>query len=360
METKIQSRSSFQNGTIDVVKFLCALLIVTAHFITENAENKVPSFVNYFVSLYVIVVPFFFVCGGYFLFRKIFSEREKGKVYIKNYLKKILIMYLAWSAVYVLFKIAAWIRFGVTFDEITQYLFRAILYSTYKTIWFLPALGIGVLITYLLEKKFGMKITLIVAGCFYLIGALGVSYSFILKGTPAASVLDTYNYFFESTRNGVFNAFPFVTLGALLAAGKIKTDVTEKRSSVVPDLIFTLLFGALFVAEAFLIKTKFSAVNANTLLFLVPFSYFFVKLCLSIPMPSNKVTLWMRKMSTVIFLCQRVFLTALPVLLPESIFASVLSGNCYIGLTAVLISVLAVSALLLLLSKKIKFFSYFC
>ena len=276
METKIQSRSSFQNGTIDVVKFLCALLIVTAHFITENAENKVPSFVNYFVSLYVIVVPFFFVCGGYFLFRKIFSEREKGKVYIKNYLKKILIMYLAWSAVYVLFKIAAWIRFGVTFDEITQYLFRAVLYSTYKTIWFLPALGIGVLITYLLEKKFGMKITLIVAGCFYLIGALGVSYSFILKGTPAASVLDTYNYFFESTRNGVFNAFPFVTLGALLAAGKIKTDVTEKKELCCSGSDFYITVRCSVCGESIFDKNKvFSCQRQHAVIF----STVFLLLC---------------------------------------------------------------------------------
>lgn len=359
MEKAKQPGAASQNGMIDIVKFLCSLLIVTAHFITENAEDKVPSVINYFVSLYVIVVPFFFVRGGYFLFRKIFADREMGKKHIKAYVIKLLVMYLAWSVLYVLFNIAAWIRFGTTVQDVLLYICHALFYSTYKTIWFLPAMIIGVLITYFLEKKFGIKVTLAVACVFYLIGALGVSYSFLLRGTPAETLLNQYNCFFESTRNGLFNGFPFVALGAYIVAGN------EKRKHSVGHLvlfngIFTALFGILFVAEAFLIKNKFAAVNANTLLFLIPFSYFFVRLCLCIPLRTGKVTFWMRKISTVIFLCQRIFLTALPALLPDGFYAGILKGNWVIGLLLILISVLTLSELIMLLAKRIRFFQVFC
>ena len=37
MEKAKQPGAASQNGMIDIVKFLCSLLIVTAHFITENA-----------------------------------------------------------------------------------------------------------------------------------------------------------------------------------------------------------------------------------------------------------------------------------------------------------------------------------
>ena len=78
-----------QYGLIDLVKFLCALLIVAAHYVTENATGRIHSLVDYGVSLYVIVVPFFFACGGYFLFRKVFADPENGGTTVKAYLRRI-------------------------------------------------------------------------------------------------------------------------------------------------------------------------------------------------------------------------------------------------------------------------------
>lgn len=336
----MSSEANRRCGAVDVVKFLCALLIVAAHYVTENATGRIHPLIDYGVSLYVIVVPFFFACGGYFLFRKVFANGDSGAV--KSYIRRILVLYGLWSAIYVTFQVLTWLRFGTTAAEVLRYLLNALLYSTYRTIWFLPALCVGVAVTWWLWNKLGMGWTLAVAGFCCLIGALGVSYSFLITGDPTLKgILDGYNYAFESTRNGLFNGFPFVALGALAA----RQESRGKRLPMAWAAVLTVLTGIGFVAEAFVLK-HFGAVNANTLLMLIPFTYVFLRLCLRIPLESGKGLLWLRKMSTTVFLCQRLYLTALPALFPRSFFAGLLKGDPYIGLCYVLtVTVLTAAAL---------------
>lgn len=344
-----------QYGMIDFVKFLGALLIVIAHYVTENAQGRINSFIDYAISLYVIVVPFFFCSAGFLLFIKVFAISEKAWIIVKKYCQRILRIYLSWSVVYIAFKVATWIRFGVTCTEVTKYILNAICYSTYKTIWFLPALCIGVLLSYVFVTKLGVKRTAFIAVIFYLVGASGVSYSFIIeKNRVLSNALAVYTYIFESTRNGFFNGFPFVMAGACIAYE------LQQGKQLKPFFNFacTCIFGIAFVAEAFILKLKFGAINANTLLFLVPFTYFFVKLLISFPVSSGGVLRWMRKMSTTIFLCQRIYLSALPALLPESFFAAVLRGNPYIGCIYVLSMTIISAEALILLSRKSKSVHY--
>ena len=350
------ARSKEQYGFIDIMKFLLSLLIVAAHFISENAAGRINRVIDYASSFYVIVVPFFFVCSGFLLFRKLNGgEDDWGKV--KAYCKKILILYAGWSFVYVLFKIATWLRFGVTAGEVFHYLLNAVTYSTYKTIWFLPATVIGVLLTYWFNKRLGRRATCLVAGAFYLIGCLGTSYCFLVQDTaPLNRILEIYNYIFSSSRNGFFNGFPFVVIGLLIAGSEPEKFKAQRNR----NFLFTALFAAAFVTEAFVIKIRFHAVNANTLLFLIPFSYFFVMWCLGVSVRAGKTTLWLRKMSTDIFLCQRVYLSALPGVLPGSVFGTMLTGNPYIGLSAVLFLTIVTAAALIALSGRNRWFSQFC
>jgi hypothetical protein len=357
-EEKMESRKKNpQYGMIDIVKFFGALLIVVAHYVTENTEGRINPLIDYAVSIYIIVVPFFFCCAGFFLFTKVFAEPDNGRQIIKQYCNRILVMYLGWSAVYIVFKVATWIRFGVSTEEIGKYILNAICYSTYKTIWFLPALCIGVLLSYKFICKVGIKKAALIALFFYLIGAAGASYSFIVeKNVVLNSALGVYNYIFLSTRNGFFNGFPFIMVGACIADEALQ----GKKWKKLPNLVLTCAFGIAFVAEAFVLKMKFGATNVNTLLLLVPFTYFFVKMSLSFSIKSGKLLKWMRKMSTTVFLCQRLYLTAFPSLFPSSFFSSILSGNPYIGCVCVLIITVVSAEGLVLLSRKIKLISVLC
>ncbi len=351
-----------QYGAIDIMKILCALLIVCAHFISENATGRINRYIDYASSIYVIVVPFFFFCGGYFLFQKIIANPDAAKNNIKGYIKRIMLMYGVWSAIYILFTLLKWIRFGVSSDEVVKYIVNSLLYSTYKTIWFLPAMCIGVLMTYILGRKIGYIKTMYISFVFYLIGALGVSYSFLITSNQMLKgILDTYNYWFESARNGVFNAFPFIAMGAYMAKKNAsETSEPDNKNNLIKYFILCCCFAVAFIIEAFVIKLKFNAVNANTLIMLIPFTWCFVGFGLSVRMPANNCTKWMRKMSSAIFVCQRVFLTAIPELLPGSIFATLLSSNPYLGLAYVIVITTMLSAFIVYISSKNKYLAVIC
>ena len=337
-----------QYGTVDIVKFFCALLIVCAHYISEYTEGRISALIEYASSLYVIVVPFFFVCSGFLLFSKLQTvEDGKGGI-VLNYIKRNLVMYAGWSIIYFVFKLLSWFRYGCSAREILQYILNAIFYSTYSTIWFLPALCVGVWLTWKFIENERYKFLIATAGILYLVGTLGVSYSFLIKGTFLENVLEVYNFVFVSTRNGLFNGFPFVALGAMVA----KNITNIQKRSIKLDSVITVVSGCGFVLEALIIKLKFDAMNVNTLLLLIPFSYFFFSVLVRIRFDTNGITIWMRKMSTTVFLCQRIYLTAIPELFKDGIISSVLLGNPYIGLAVLLFLVLITAELILIAGKK--------
>ena len=91
--------------SLDVAKFICAVLIISAHFASEKA--KFPTIIDYAFSLYVIAVPFFFVCSGFLFFKKwLPMDKADRKVYLIGYQKRIWIMYGCWNlscSIYLLF-----------------------------------------------------------------------------------------------------------------------------------------------------------------------------------------------------------------------------------------------------------------
>ena len=341
---------------LDLTKFLCAILIVSAHYVTEYATGRIHPLIDVGISVYVVAVPFFFACSGYLLFKKVFAAPEQEGTAVRGFVLRILKMYGLWSVVYITFQVLTWIRFGTTGREILRYVLHCLFYSTYRTIWFLPALALGAALIWLLYKKWGIKAVLTAACVCYLVGCSGVSYGFLPRKIEALDqLLESYEFAFESTRNGLFNGFPLVALGAWIA----HREEQGRQFKVLTSLIGCVVFGIGFVAEAFILK-ECGAVNANTLLLLVPFTYYFLGFCLSIPMNSGKGLRWMRNMSTTVFVCQRIWLSALPGLFPNSVFARVLTGDPYIGWLYVLAVTLAMAWVIQWLGKRNRLIGAMC
>ena len=76
-------------SALDVAKFLCAILIISAHFASEWASF--PTLLDYAFSIYIIAVPFFFCCSGFLFFTKInaLQSKEEKKKYFVSYQKRI-------------------------------------------------------------------------------------------------------------------------------------------------------------------------------------------------------------------------------------------------------------------------------
>ena len=66
----------------------------------------------------------------------------------------------------------------------------------------------------------------------------------------------------------------------------------------------------------------------------MPFTYFFLEFLLALQLPDRKTYRQMRDMSTLIFLGQRIYITALPAVLPAA-WSAAAFRNPYLGLALV-------------------------
>ena len=97
---------------LDIMKILCAILIFSAHFDSEIGHLSLPY--GYVFSLYIIAVPFFFCCSSFLFFDKYLKlDKQSAKKYLLSYTKRLMLMYLIWSIIYVSFMFASWLKRGV-------------------------------------------------------------------------------------------------------------------------------------------------------------------------------------------------------------------------------------------------------
>ena len=336
--------------SLDVAKFFCAILIISSHFASE--WGNFPAIIDYAFSLYVIAVPFFFCCSGFLFFKKLdsFQNKDDKKKYFIQYEKRIWTMYALWSAVYFIHIFSGWIANNeFSLVVLLKYLYKSIVMSSYATIWFLPALSVGIAITYFLVTKLDKKYILPIVIILYLFGMFGYTYRFAVDDTVIGTIYDVYDKFMFTSRNGIFNGTPFVFMGYAISTKEIKSSVKGFFKYAIPAGITLVLV----VVEAFLLKVKFSVSGMDISIFLPIFIYFFVMAVMQIELKENKVWLWCRKLSLLMFVSQRLFLTMLPAFFPK-IFES-LYANSYIGLIAVISITIVFSIAFILLSNKLKF-----
>lgn len=337
--------------SLDIAKFICALMIVSAHFAAER--GKFPLLIDTLFSIYIIAVPFFFCCSGFLFFKKIsnFENKQEEKLYFLQYQKRIWLMYLYWSIIYFVFKLLEWIKYGVNATQLIHYFHTCIVFTTYPTIWFLPALGISIAMVYFLNKKFSYKNIFLIGIIFYIIGSIGYSYSFILKNNLILNnIYNLYNGIFRTTRNGIFNGFTFVAIGALVANNKS----TLSRKINFLGLLISLV---LTTVEAIILKILFNNIGADTVFSLIPFTYFTIRYLTQIELKERQIYRTIRKMSLLIFTSQRLFLTAIPGILP-SIFMEIICKNSYIGLVIIVGITCSFSYIILKFSKKYSALKY--
>jgi len=334
-------------NSFDIAKFICAIMIICAHYGAERASF--PKLVDDMLSIYIVAVPFFYACSGFFLFKKLSDEPKvnQHKIFIK-YAKRILSMYLAWSLVYFIFILRGWLLRGVTIETVLRYLYQSIVFTTYPTIWFLPALVIAVAMVYYLSKRFSFRTIFFVSLIFYAIGSFGYSYSFVSEDNVLLSNLyEKYSNIFITTRNGIFNGFTFVALGAFIANSKNKLSMKFSGA-------MTLLFLLILTLEAYFLRIMFGNLGADTVFFLIPFTYFVLYFFLSWEIPDRSVYITLRKISLLMFTSQRLFLTALPSVLPTFVM-SVLTHNSYVGLFTIVSITFIFSLIIIRLTNRVSF-----
>ncbi|HEX2939374.1 MAG TPA: acyltransferase [Ruminiclostridium sp.] len=290
-------------SSIDIAKFLCAFLIIPIHvFPSFASENGVCfSFLN-IICRYA--VPLFFVFSGFFLGSKDLKDYSN----IKKYIKRIGILYLCWSLIYIPFVIH---DFLIGQTEINAYVVREIqsifFAGTYYHLWFFTSLIYAAFLIFILNKSLPPKVVWIILGILFIIGAFGDSYYSLSQYFPAVgNAYNSYLGTFLFTRNGIFLTPIYLYAGIRIR----QREISLPRSK---SIIGFAVSSILVIIEALIINQKHLSImyGCNFYFFMIPAAIFALLILKDINVKERKCYITMRKCSVIIYAVHVVFLNLL-------------------------------------------------
>ena len=271
-----KNKVNYQN--LDILKYLSAILIMILHlrpFI--NFSDQLDLAFNNIITR--ICVPIFFIITGYFVAKK----EKNNENYIKDYIKKIIPLYLVWSLLYIPVIIGTIIQYLPIINEyltkinitlplliiLLVLLFPVVILialcytGIYYHLWYFPAIIFSLLVLEKWKKKFKVKYLLVFSFILLLFGATETYYG-VLPLSIKELLSYYYNIFF-TTRNFLFFGLFYVVLGYFM---ETKEKAYSKYCFVKLIISFFLL-----IFEAILLHDT-NRLNSNILLSCVPLTYY--------------------------------------------------------------------------------------
>lgn len=299
----ICSQQQQNYNAIDVAKFICSILVVMIHIAPFGFQNDTSIFyyMNFGLqqALCRIAVPLFFIFSGFLLYRKTpldnFSTRPT-----KKYIKHISFLYLIWSIIYFPLSLLDIIYNpnGVS-AGVTLYIRDSIFKGSYGHLWYLTSLMFAVvLISFLLYRKWTPKKIFYTSLIFYIFGLLGDGYYGIISPLMSipfiGKILSLYFKIFDTTRNGLFFAFFFVSVGMFFS----NTTITLPKKKAL--LLFLASLVVLCVESFTLLKFNIAR-DHNVLLFTIPSAMFCFIYLKSLNLRDGKIYKYLRLLCSLIF-----------------------------------------------------------
>ena len=281
---------------IDCFRLVAAFLVVGIHtYPLASVSTELNFLLVHIVSR--IAVPFFLMATGYFLLPPYFSREGQSREPLIRFVKKASLLYAGTTLLYLPISIYA----GQYSDGNALLIFarNLVFDGTFYHLWYLPAVIMGTLLVYVLSRKHSLRLTFCLAICLYLLGLFGDSYNRLIVSVPfLRAVYDFGFHIFPYTRNGVFYAPVFLTLGVVIAK---QERPVAKRTSVI-GLILSM---ALLVTEGMLLAHFVVPRHTSMYLMLVPCMFFLFSLVQSRP---GKRSLFLRDASIWIYMLHPLFI----------------------------------------------------
>ncbi len=270
------NKLSYEN--LDILKYISAILIIILHlrpFI--NYSNELDLAFNNIITR--ICVPIFFLITGYFVAKK----EKDNKDYISNYIKKLIPLYLVWSAIYIPVLLGTIIKYippicsyistlnipiplliTLIIILIPLALLIALVYTgVYYHLWYFPATILSLLVLKKWKKKFNIKYLLGISFILLLFGATETYWGVIPKSIQ--QLLSYYYKIFFTTRNFLFFGLFYVVFGYYIGS---KEELYSKycfEKFIIS--IFLLIFEAILLHDI-------DRLNSNILLSCIPLVYY--------------------------------------------------------------------------------------
>ena len=232
----------------------------------------------YFTVVHIgcrVAVPFFAVCSGYFLATRFeFGEtlcrsaHNKG-VFLKQW-KKLVILYVVWSVLYLLYSFPVWIEIGwFSPFAFVDYAIGAVTKGSHYHFWYLWGMIYTLPVFYLLLRLCKQKYWMPVIVGMWAIKVLSYSYTMLIP-EQLADVLGKLGT--------VTCLLPLLLLGAL---------ISKQKESVLRHNIAGLVLSVTgLAAEAFALR-HFGQEAVSYVVFTLPVVYFLFRLILKVKICGN-------------------------------------------------------------------------
>ena len=329
------------HGGLDVFRFAAAFLVVAIHTSVVTSFNAEADF--FFTRILArLAVPFFFMVTGQFILSEILVKKTGGFSAVRNYLKRILLLYVCC----VLFYLPLGIYAG-HYEKLTPLsALRLLLFDgPFYHLWYFPALILGILLLCLLRRFCSFRVTAVLSAVLYLIGLLGDSYWGFTAQIPGVSSAYEWGFLISSyTRNGLFLAPLFLLMGAWF--GQERSAEAPMKNGAALAVSFSLM-----TAEGFLLR-HFSLQRHDSMYLMLPVCMFFLyRLLLSWQKKPNKL---LRAMSTLIYILHPAVIVAVRGIAKPLHAMWLLVDNSLVHFITVSLVTAAVSLLLLRLLSFLK------
>lgn len=255
---------------IDAMKVFMAFMAVCCHTIDHSLLN-----------IREVIVPFFFIISGFFLFGKMTEDRRADLAYIRRWTLKALRIYLIWTAIYLPFTIYGFIQDELTLKQSVVLFIRNLFFVGENflswPLWYLLSLCWTGLLFYCLRAA---RASLWV---YILLGAI----IFIVPFVPCIRENDLFIKVFKGPSFPVFRGPFFMALGGLIRRYNIRVPLWGGFLLTVVGMVilqFTYLAGPLAAAGLFLFSRE-----------------------LSLPFVSDRLSLAFRDISETIYLAHMIF-----------------------------------------------------
>lgn len=276
----MESRRIERNNSIDIFRFISALLVVAVH---TNPATEISPYLGYFCSQILprVAVPFFFCVSGYFYIKKlnrVTEKREMIKIFRTTFLSYLKI-YFFWSIVYLVCDYKRYFYEGVSVKGvIAGIVLNFLVYGSYYHLWyFIGIFFLLIIVTwcYMIRAE---KILAHFSVILYFVGVLGCAYYQIGNKIPLFSMLISSSCF-TLIRRILLMALPFFMMGYFLP------QISDRKIS-----IKLVLAGVFFVGE--IIVVNILGLNSNIIetIFLYIFLAYIIVWLLHHPLQEKKRT----------------------------------------------------------------------
>lgn len=304
------------NAAIDIVKLIMAVLVVGIH--TEPFGFNI-WIDRAFGVITRFCVPFFFIASSYFFWRK-----EKNLII---YITRLTSIYLIWSLIYMPFDFSE-LRNTSIFNIVSRYLW----FGNEHALWYLCGLITGMLLTYSLYIVLGRryKIVFFISGLFLFVGCLLSTYANLFF-----KILFMEEYIGFNVRNGLFYAFPYVSMGLTIA----KSESAQKSISNVKLIVGFVISFFFLLVESILFVIIFNTTSTVLWMSVLPASYFLFLLIKNMKIQLRKeVVIFIRKLSTLIYLCHGLFIILFNQMKTVQYFVVVLLCSLLLSIIIIILS----------------------